>query len=178
MKNLFLKTVLFLFALTLFNCEGNNINTNESTGNDSFSCLVNGKLYTPSAGTGIGGGDIRPFAWSYTNLDNPNIPYFFSIGSSGEYTLSLVKVNPILGKNILNQELDDIIDFSHSGMIVLNNLIYYNTKNNQNNGTITFTEFTETTAIGIFDCTLYNDNGDELKVTEGKFNLSLDSRTN
>ena len=92
--------------------------------------------------------------------------------------MSLVKVNPILGKNILNQELDDIIDFSHSGMIVLNNLIYYNTKNNQNNGTITFTEFTETTAIGIFDCTLYNDNGDELKVTEGKFNLSLDSRTN
>ena len=63
-------------------------------------------------------------------------------------------------------------------MIVLNNLIFYNTKNNQNNGTIVFTELSETKAVGTFECTLYNDKGDELKVTEGKFNLSLDSKKN
>lgn len=177
MKTTFLKTTFLLFAITFFNCE-DNTNTNDSTGNDSFSCYINSKLYTPSAGTGIGGGDIRPFAWSYTNLDNTNIPYFFSIGSSGEYTISLIKVNPILGENILNQELDDIIDFSHSGMIVLNSIIDYNTKNNHNNGTIIFTEFSETKAVGTFECNLYNYNGDELKVTNGKFNLSLDSKKN
>jgi hypothetical protein len=177
MKTTFLKTALLIFITTMFSCE-DNTNTNDSTGNDSFSCYINGKLYIPSAGTGIGSGDIRPFAWSYTNLDNPNIPYFFSIGSSGEYTISLVKVNPILGENILNQELVDIIDFSHSGMIVLNSIIDYNTKNNQDNGTIIFTEFSETKAVGTFECILYNDNGDELKVTNGKFNLSLDSKKN
>ncbi|QNM85914.1 hypothetical protein H9W90_01985 [Polaribacter pectinis] len=178
MKHLFLKTALFLFALTLFSCEGNNLNTNDSTGDDTFSCLVNGKLYTPSAGTGINGGDIRPFAWAYSNLGNSNIPMFFKITSGGEYTLSLVSIEPNIGINNLNQKLDDTVDFTHSGMIILNSLIFYNTKNNQNNGTIIFTELSETKAVGTFECTLYNDNGDELKVTEGKFNLSLDSRTN
>tara|TARA_R110002124_G_scaffold41498_1_gene128649 strand:- start:1195 stop:1716 length:522 start_codon:yes stop_codon:yes gene_type:complete len=173
MKHFFFKTVLFLFALILFSCEGNNLNTNESTGNDSFSCLVNGKLYIPSAGTGIGGSDIRPFSWTF----EPD-KKVFSIYTRGEYRIRITSVNTIIGNNILNEELGDTFDFSHSGMIVQNSLIFYNTKNNQNNGTITFTEFTETTAIGIFDCTLYNDKGDELKVTEGKFNLSLDSKKN
>ena len=103
---------------------------------------------------------------------------FFKIKSGGEYTLSIVSIEPNIGVNNLNQKLDDTVDFSHSGMIVQNERIFYNTKNNQNNGSITFTEFSETRAIGTFECTLYNDNGDELKVTNGKFNLSLDSKKN
>jgi hypothetical protein len=63
-------------------------------------------------------------------------------------------------------------------MIVKNELIFYNTKDNQNNGSVIFSELSETRAVGTFECTLYNDKGDELKVTDGKFNLSLDSRTN
>lgn len=177
MKQLFLKTTILFFAITFYNCE-DNTNTNDSTGKDSFSCYINDKLYIPNAGTGINGGDIRPFNWSYTNLDNPDIPLYFKIRTSGNYSISLVIVNPKIGKNYLSEELDDIIDFSHSGMIVLNSLIYYNTKSNQNNGSITFTELTETNAVGTFECLLYNDKGNELKVTNGKFNLSLDSRTN
>jgi hypothetical protein len=177
MKNLFLKTVLLIFITTMFSCE-DDTNTNDSTGNDSFSCYVNGKLYIPSAGTGIGGGDIRPFAWSYTNLDNPNIPYFFNISSLGEYRLALFIVSPKIDENFINQQLGDTFDYTHSGMIVKNELIFYNTKNNQNNGTIIFTELSKTKAVGTFECTLYNDKGDELKVTNGKFNLTLESRTN
>ena len=41
-----------------------------------------------------------------------------------------------------------------------------------------FKEFSETNAIGTFECTLYDENGKELKVTNGKFNLSLDSKKN
>ena len=59
MKNIFLKIVLILATTLNSSCE--NYNTNESTGNDTFSCYINGKKYIPSAGTGIGGGDIRPF---------------------------------------------------------------------------------------------------------------------
>ena len=63
-------------------------------------------------------------------------------------------------------------------MVLLNSIIYYNTKSNQDNGSVIFTELSETKAVGTFECTLYNDNGDELKVTNGKFNLSLDSKKN
>ena len=87
-------------------------------------------------------------------------------------------MNPAEGENILNEELRNSLDFGSKGMVVHNELIFYNTKDNQNNGTITFTELSETEAEGNFECTLYNDKGDELKVTEGKFNLSLDSKKN
>jgi len=61
-------------------------------------------------------------------------------------------------------------------MVVHNELIYYNTRSNQNNGTVNFTELSNTKAVGTFECTLYNDVGEELQVTHGKFNLSLDSK--
>lgn len=176
MKHLFFKIILILSATLNSSCEEQN--TNESTGNDTFSCYINGKKYIPSAGTGIGGGDIRPFNWSYSNLDDTTIPYFFSISSSGDYVVSINKVIPKVGKNILDQELDDTIDFSHSGMIVKNSNEFYNTRNNQENGYINFTELSETKAIGTFECNLYDESGKKLKVTNGKFNLSLDSRTN
>lgn len=177
MKNLFLKIVI-LFFLTLFvNC-GDNLNTNNSVGNDTFSCRINGKLYIPSAETVINGGDIRPFSWTYTNLDNPENSYYFNISSLGSYRLELYIVRPILGENLINQKLNNTSDFTHSGMILLDEDILYNTLDNQINGFVTFTEFSETRAIGTLECILYNENGDKIKITEDKFNLSLDSRTN
>ena len=176
MKHLFLKIVLIFLTTLNSSCEEHN--TNESTGNDTFSCYINGKLYVPSAGTGIGGGDIRPFSWAYTNFDDSTNPYLFTMGSGGDYTLSIRLINPNIGQNILNEELIDQFDIEHSGMIVLNATNFYNTKNNLNNGYVNFTEFTKTKAIGTFECTLYGENGKELKVTNGKFNLSLDSKKN
>jgi hypothetical protein len=176
MKHLFLKIVLIFVTTLNSSCEEHN--TNESTGNDTFSCYINGNLYIPSAGTGIGGGDIRPFNWAYTNFDNSTNPYLFTMGSGGDYTLSIRLINPNIGQNILNEELIDQFDIEHSGMIVLNTTNFYNTKNNLNNGYVNFTEFTKTKAIGTFECTLYGENGKELKVTNGKFNLSLDSKKN
>jgi hypothetical protein len=176
MKHLFLKIVLIFVTTLNSSCE--DVNTNESTGNDTFSCYINGKLYVPSAGTGIGSGDIRPFNWSYSNLDDITTPYFFSISSSGDYAVSINIATPKVGKDILDQELDDTIDFSHSGMIVKNSNEFYNTRNNQENGSVNFTELSKTKAIGTLECALYDEKGKELKVTNGKFNLSLDSRTN
>lgn len=178
MKITILKTVFLVLLTTFISCTDNTNLNNDSTGNDSFSCYINGDLYIPSAGTGINGGDIRPFNWSYSNLNNSNNPYVFNISSLGDYRVALYIVEPILGGNILNQELIHTFDSSHSGMIIKNTLIFYNTKNNQNNGIVNFTELSDTKAIGTFECTLYNDAGEELNVTNGKFNLSLDSRTN
>ena len=176
MKPLLLKTLLLLATTLNCNCEDNN--TNDSTGNDSFSCDINGQLYIPSAGTGIGGGDIRPFSWAYTNFEDDNNPYLFTMGSGGNFTLSINVINPELGENSLNEELIHQFETEHSGMIVLNSDNFYNTRNNQDNGTVNLTELSETKAIGTFECTLYDEDGNELRVTNGKFNLSLDSRTN
>ena len=176
MKHIFLKIVLILATTLNSSCE--NYNTNESTGNDTFSCYINGKKYIPSAGTGIGGGDIRPFNWSYSNLnDTTNLDYI-KIRGGGEYTFSILITNPKVGKNKLNKKLIHQFETEHSGMIVLNSNKFYNTRDNQENGFVTFTELSETKAVGTFECTLYDDNEKELKVTNGKFNLSLDSRTN
>ncbi|MCH3883987.1 hypothetical protein [Tenacibaculum aquimarinum] len=175
MKTTILKITLLLFLTTLISCSDNENLTNDSTGDDTFSCYINGDLYIPSAGTGINGGDIRPFNWSYSNLNNSNV---FNLSSLGDYRVALYIVEPILGGNILNQELIHTFDSSHSGMIIKNTLIFYNTKNNQNNGIVNFTKLSDTKAVGTFECTLYNDAGEELNITNGKFNLSLDSRTN
>jgi len=174
MKQLFLKTTILLFAITFFNCEDNTNLNNDSVGNDTFSCYVNGKLYTPSAGTGINGGDIRPFAWS---LGKPNDSYI-TINSGGEYTLFINILNVKLGKNHLYQEMRSTLDYGSTGMVLHNERIFYSTKENYENGIVTFTELSETKAIGTFECTLYNENDKELKITNGKFNLSLDSKKN
>jgi hypothetical protein len=174
MKKLFLKTALLLFAITFFNCE-NNTNTNGSTGNDSFSCYINGKLYIPSAGTGIGGGDIRPFSWAFKERNNEMRLTFYA---GGEYTLFINLLKPLIGDNKLNEELNDAIDTSHNGMVLHNNLIFYNTKNNTDNIIIKISQLSEKEVIGSFEGILYNDKGVELNITKGNFNLSLDSKRN
>ena len=81
-------------------------------------------------------------------------------------------------ENILDEKLIHQYEAEHSGMIVINSNEFYNTKDNQENGYINFSELSENRAVGTFECTLYDESGKELKVTNGKFNLSLDSRTN
>jgi hypothetical protein len=173
MKHLFLKIVLILTTTLNSSCEEHN--TNESTGNDSFSCYINGELYIPSAGTGIGGGDNRPFYWSY---GNENDSYITLQATGKDWTLFINFLSPKKGKNILNEELRNSLDFGSTGMVVHNNNEFYSTRDNKENGFVNFTELSETKAVGTFECTLYDENGKELKVTNGKFNLSLDSRTN
>ena len=172
MKPLLLKTLLLLATTLNCNCEDNN--TNDSTGDDSFSCDMNGQLYIPSAGTGIGGGDIRPFAWAYGNENDS----YITINGGGAWTLFINILNPQEGENILNEKLSNSIDYYHTGMVIHNSNEFYNTRDNEDNGTVNFTELSETKAIGTFECILYDVDGNELRVTNGKFNLSLDSRTN
>ena len=169
MKQLLLKTILLCFAIVCTNCSDDN---EQPTDENSFSFFINGDLYIPEGGTGISGSKTQPYLWSYTNFDNPNSSYIFSIRSSGNYTSRITIIKPKLGENILNQELKHTSDIENSGMIVKNSNIFYNTKNNQKNGTVTFTELSEAKVVGTFECTLYNENGDELKVTKGKFNLT------
>ena len=164
MKQLLLKTILLCFAIICTNCSDDN---EQPTDENSFSCLINGDLYIPEGGRAIGGGDIEPYTWSYNENDNT-----FTIITRGDFRIRITSTNSILEKNYLNQRLNDTFDSSNSGMIVKNETIFYNTKNNQNNGTITFTELSETKSVGTFECTLYNENGDKIKITKGKFNLT------
>ena len=175
MKHFFIRIPLFFIILIFSNCEET---INDSIGNDTFSCRIDGKLFVPKAGNGIGGGKTRPFSWGYTNFDKSENPFHFSIYSTGDYILSIKIINPELGTNILNEPLIHTFDIGHTGMIVHNNIQFFNTKDKQENGFVNFTELSATRAIGTFECTLFDKNGKELKVTQGKFNLSIDSSTN
>jgi len=61
-------------------------------------------------------------------------------------------------------------------MIVKNESIFYNTKDTENNGNVIFTEFSREKMVGTFECTLYNDKGNKIKITKGKFNLTLETK--
>lgn len=171
-KTASLKIALLLISVTFFNCEDNTNLTNDSVGNDTFSCKINGKPYIPTAGTGIGGGDIRPFSWAYK--ENNRLTFY----SNGEYNLFINIIIPILGSNTLNEKLNDEIDTNSNGMVLHNEIIYYFTKNNLDNFFVEVIELNENEVSGNFEGTLYNENGDELKITEGKFNLTSISKRN
>ena len=55
-------------------------------------------MFAYSAGTGIGGGDIRPFNQSLTSFDNPNNPLAFFINTLGGYIMRINSINPKTGK--------------------------------------------------------------------------------
>jgi len=78
MKQLLLKTILVCFAIVCANCSDN---TEQPTGEDSFSFFINGDLYVPEGDRAIGGGKIQPFNWDYDD----NSSSFF-INSGGNYT--------------------------------------------------------------------------------------------
>ena len=63
-------------------------------------------------------------------------------------------------------------------MVLHNEIIYYFTKNNLDNFFVEVIELNENEVSGNFEGTLYNENGDELKITEGKFNLTSNSKRN
>lgn len=175
MKYLFFKLIALLLIIFQYSCEERNFN--ETVGNDTFSCKINNKLFLPSGGTGKGGGSIRPFSWYYSNFDDPDEPLVFTISVGGDYRMRINAIAPKLGRNSLNKELVHSFETSNSGMIVKNEDVFFNTKDNQENGFVNFTELSKSKAVGTFECMLYDENGKELKVTNGKFNLSLNSST-
>jgi hypothetical protein len=166
MKNQLFKLSSIIFFIIIIGCENN---TEIKDENVLFSCYINGKLYIPEAINIESNDDIV-----VGNKSNKAKAVSFNIISilvKGDYTIKIVTLTPKLGENILNEELKDVFDSSLNGMIVENDISTYYSQNDKKNGVINFTTLSESSIMGTFECTLFDKNGKELKVTNGKFNL-------
>ena len=166
MKKL-IKTIVFLGSLLLLLTSSSCDNDDIETGDESFSCYINGQLFVPKA---------RPFSITTfpvrKKLTFSTMNSYFSVKATDFEKYRVVF-------NILDYDIG-IFNFSQSDGNVFNNdlnhvIISIGDKrylSKENSGTVTFTEVSDTNVEGTFEFTLYNKNDetDIIKVTKGKFN--------
>ncbi|CAL2091060.1 hypothetical protein [Tenacibaculum sp. 190524A02b] len=166
MKNNITNNLLFfgtlLMVLFQYGCSND---INQLVAKNGFICYINEKLYIPNAGTGKGGGKIPPITWSYNDTTK-----LCTIYTRGDYRIRISFNQPLIGKNIITDALSDSFDTRHSGIIVKNETNFYTTKKHKNNGFLNFTKLTSNHLMGTFQCTLYNNNNELIKIN-GQFDL-------
>ncbi|QTE24295.1 hypothetical protein [Polaribacter cellanae] len=187
MKYLFLKTILFLFALTLSNCEKNDPEDQlppiTQTGANTFGAIVDGRVFIPkdSKGfvapggrnteairitSGVGLNNTNYYAIAASNFVNSNIYIYIYIPEERprqkEYIFHLSPGVP----SSLNKP-----NFPHI-FCYLNDRKYISF---ENSGTINFekVDFIEQICAGNFSAKLKNemDENDTIEIKNGQFDL-------
>lgn len=167
-----LKLILFnVFALILFaNGSCSKPEPIIPTGNHTFSCRINGKLFLPKSSSPIGTvgstGDGLSFLRLNNNLDIAPLAY------NSPTAINFYIKNYAIGIFILtdsNGRIEYPYDNPDNQATLLYNGVKYLSK--QGSGHVTFTDVTTENVKGTFEFTLYNenDNNDVIHVTEGKF---------
>ena len=154
----------FFLLITSSSCETNDI---IQTGDESFSCYINGQLFIPKANVNLL--DTFPLRkkvvfstmnsyFSIKATDSENYNIFFNVL---DYDIGIFNFSQSEG-NIYNNDLNHAI--------INTSDIRYISKDNS--GSVTFTEVSDTNVEGTFEFTLYNENDDSdtIRVTNGKFN--------
>jgi hypothetical protein len=185
MKHLFLKTTLFLFALTLFNCENNDPQDQlppiTQIGANTFGAIVDGRVFVPkdSEGfvapggrnteairitSGVGINNINYYAIAASNYVNSNIYIYIpeERPQQKEYTFQLSPGIPSsLDKPVFPHLFCNINDKKY---------ISY-----ENSGIINFetVDFTKQVCAGNFYAKLKNENdeNDIIEIKNGQFDL-------
>lgn len=142
------------------------------TGDHTFSCRINGKLFLPQA---IGGWSTSPSS-SDDGLSYYVTPDHFNI-QTGNYEYSMFYINitnwklgtfTLIDSNgYVGPQNGDARDINH--VIVIKNGVKFLSK--LGSGSVTFTLVTATDSKGTFEFTLYNENNsnDVLHITNGQF---------
>ena len=167
-KILFFSSLLLL--LTSVSCEKNN---SIETGDHSFSCYINGKLFVPKGSTNLIStgpyddglsfmkyNDELDLAIEVDNSENRIVIYIKDfISNNDEFVLKTS--NGVIYYPFNNPKT--------STVLMLNNKKYLS---KIGSGTVLFTEVSNTNIEGTFEFTLYNENDetDIVRVTNGKFN--------
>jgi hypothetical protein len=160
-------------VLALFN----NASCNEPdlpipTGDHTFSCRINGKLFLPQA---IGGWSTSPSS-SHDGLSYYVKPDYFNIQTgNNEYNMFYINIinwkvgtfNLIDSNGYVGPQNGDPRDINH--VIVIKNGVKYLSK--QGSGSVIFTVVTDTDSKGTFEFDVYNENNnsDVLHITNGQF---------
>ena len=152
----------FLLLLTSSSCETNDI----ETGDESFSCYINGQLFIPKANVNL----LDTFPLQEELVFNRDT-YFFIRAVNKEYGIFFNITNFDLGRFNLNTSNRNNFNYQLSHIIIRTreDKTYLS---KDNSGSVTFTEVSDTNVEGTFEFTLYNENDetDIIKVTNGKFN--------
>jgi len=162
-KMLLLGTLLVL--LTGSSCETNDI----ETGDHSFSCYINGKLFIPKANVNL----LDTFPLQEKLVFNRDSYFYARATDSKNYRIIFNIEDFHLGVFNLKQGDGDIYENQLNYAVVVaysNGDKTYLSK--EGVGTVTFTEVSANNVEGTFEFTLYNkdDETDTIKVTKGKFN--------
>lgn len=159
----FFGTLLLLLMITSCETEDTII-----TGDMSFSCYINGELFTPKASTSISvfpAGEKLTFNrdsyFSVKATDHQDFRIFFNIENFDIGTFNL----GVSDGNTYEYEINHAVIFAYA-----NGDQKYVSKGNS--GTITFTDVSDTNVEGTFEFTLYNENdeNDVIIITDGRFN--------
>ncbi|MEM8927299.1 MAG: hypothetical protein AAGC45_03790 [Bacteroidota bacterium] len=175
-----MKNLLFLFLASLIvacnNDDGNNTPENPAealppatlTGEGTFGCLIDGEPFFP------GSGNDRPFAF-YQLVRGA---YTLGIGASrndggGENFVSIGM--GALDIEVLQDTTYSLTTFESEnfyGQYLLGGGIVLQTYTTEENpGTLTITNFTDEIVSGTFEFTVLDNDGTEIRITDGRFDL-------
>ena len=197
MKKLFLKTVLFLFALTLYNCENNDPEDQlppiTQTGANTFGAIVDGSVFIPKDSfTFTPGGDRKQLEvlvgqnffnndgddeWSIraTNYKDTPETYIYIYIYIYIPTLKNNKKNHIVGISDADEN-SDLPNAHIYSLIDLGNRQY---RSFNNSGNVIFSKIDLTNGIysGTFSVKLKNkdDANDVIEITDGRFDINLNT---
>jgi hypothetical protein len=164
MKKL-IKTIVFLGSLLLLLTSSSCDNDDIETGDERFSCYINGQLFVPKAKVNLLG--TLP---QQNNLSFGRNSSFLIRAANQDYGIFFNIENFDLGEFNLSTSDENNFNYELSHIIISTVDKTYLSK--ENSGTVTFTAVSDTNVEGIFEFTLYNKNDetDIIKVTKGKFN--------
>ena len=142
------------------------------TGNHTFSCIINGKLFLPQA---TGGWSTSP-SGADDGLSYYITPDHFNIQTgNNEYSMFYINIanwklgsfNLIDSNGYVGPQNGDPRDINH--VIIIKNGVKYLSK--QCSGSIIFTGVTDADSKGTFEFALFNENNsnDVLQITAGQF---------
>ena len=132
------------------------------TGNNSFSCYIDGVFFVPK-----GSINSNPYDNGLSFLKSE----FFNAKAKdfNKYTVFFNITEFDINTFNISNSSGSFLDYSISHAIVRINGIKYLSK--ENSGTVIFTEITDTNVKGTFEFALYNENDDSdvIHITNGKF---------
>ena len=185
MKQLFLKTALFLFAITFFNCENNDPQDQlppiTQTGANTFGAIVDGNVFITKDKTGYyapGGGRPKGIevttgsflpTYEYFGIDASNYEgtyiYIYIPKKIPEETIYNFKKSPGVRASLEKPSFPHIFS-------IINNTIY---ESYEGSGSISFSKVDYNNGIfaGVFNVKLKNkdDENDIIEIIDGRFDI-------
>ncbi len=160
-----LKQLLLYSLLLLIFTNGSCVKPEIPTGDNSFSCYINGELFVPKGSSDIG--STLPINSDGLIISENESFFQASAGNQEKYLLMFNIVD--WDESTFNLSVSDGNYYNHNISHAMLNVdgIWYHSKDNS--GTVTFIEANiEGNTTGTFEFTLYNEN-DIIHVTDGNF---------